>query len=368
MKKSILLPFFISLSLIACSNEKSTVEKIVNKDSEEIIASSPIEQDNDLEQIKTSLMHNEFLVPLGEVPIPTNSQMTPEVLELGKILFFDPRLSGNNEVSCKTCHDPELGYGDGKATFTKIDGTQGLRNSPTVINSGFYTSLFWDGRAGSLEEQALGPIQDPGEMNQPLGELAEKLKAIEGYEELFLAAFEDGITIENVGKALAAFQRTIIINDTRYDRFLKGDIDALTSEEIRGLDLFAGKAFCITCHNGENLTDNQYYNLGLNSEDKGRYTITGDERDLGRIRTPGLYGITHTAPYMHDGSMETLEEVIEFYNRGGDGHPNTSMFMKMFMSQLNLTEAEKADLLAFLKVLGGEVPVVEKPALPGMQN
>lgn len=352
MKKLFLLMILLSVSLIACSSANSQ-EKLVEK--------------VDLDDVIDMLLSNELLVPLGEVPIPEDNTMTPAVLELGKVLFFDHRLSGNNEVSCQTCHDPELGYGDGQATFTKIDGTLGLRNSPTVINSGFYTTLFWDGRAKSLEEQALGPIQDPGEMNQPLDELVDKLKLIDGYEELFLAAFDDGITLENIAKALAAFQRLIVVNETPYDRFLKGDRNALTSEEIRGLDLFAGKAFCITCHNGENLSDNEYYNVGIDSDDEGRFAVTGDDRDLGRIRTPGLYGITHTAPYMRDGSLETLEEVIEFYNRGGDNHQNKSIFMTMFMSELHLTAEEKSDLLAFLKVLGGEPPIITKPELPGLK-
>ncbi|MFN7249427.1 MAG: cytochrome c peroxidase [Anaerobacillus sp.] len=364
MKKILLLTCLLSISLVACSSANSQERSEADNKIKDLAVS---EQNGDLDEMIESLLNNELLVPIGEVPIPLDNPMTTEVLELGKILFFDPRLSGNNEVSCQTCHDPELGYGDGKATFTKIDGTEGLRNSPTVINSGFYTRLFWDGRAESLEAQALGPIQDPGEMNQPLDELVDKLHAIEGYEELFLAAFEDGITIENVGKALAAFQRLIVVNDTRYDQFLKGDRHALSNEEIRGLDLFAGKAFCITCHHGENLTDNEFYNLGINSDDIGRFAVTEEDRDLGRIRTPGLYGITHTAPYMRDGSIETLEEVIEFYNRGGDSHPNKSIFMTMFMSELNLTADEKADLLAFLKVLGGEPPIIEKPTLPGMK-
>ncbi|QOY36550.1 cytochrome-c peroxidase [Anaerobacillus isosaccharinicus] len=352
MKRLLAVLILLSISLLGCSSANSQ-EKLVEND--------------DLDEVIDMLLSNELLVPLGEVPIPEGTPMTPEVLELGKLLFFDHRLSGNNEVSCQTCHDSELGYGDGQATFTKIDGALGLRNSPTVINSGFYTTLFWDGRAESLEEQALGPIQDPGEMNQPLDKLVDKLKLIDGYEELFLAAFDDGITIENIAKALAAFQRLIVVNETPYDRFLKGDRNALTSEEIRGLDLFAGKAFCITCHNGENLSDNEYYNLGIDSDDEGRFAVTGDDRDLGRIRTPGLYGITHTAPYMRDGSLETLEEVIEFYNRGGDNHPNKSIFMTMFMSELQLTAEEKSDLLAFLKVLGGEPPNITKPELPGLK-
>ncbi|OIJ12333.1 hypothetical protein BKP35_10845 [Anaerobacillus arseniciselenatis] len=349
----------VSISLAACSTNQA------------LQASEPepksVGETNENEHDQSFVRTIDGLVPLGDVPIPEDNPMTAEVLELGQMLFFDPRLSGNDQVSCATCHDPELGYGDGRATFETYTGEDGPRNSQTIINSAYYTSFFWDGRAATLEEQALGPIQDPHEMNLPLDELIEKLKGIEGYEALFLAAFEDGITEENVGKALAAFQRQIVVKDTRYDQFLQGDKEALNSQEIRGLELFSGDAFCITCHNGENLSDNEFYNIGLNSDDEGRYAVTGDEDDLGRFRTPSLYGITHTAPYMHNGSIETLEEVIEFYNRGGDGHPNTSIFMNMFMSNINLTEEEKADLLAFLKVLGGEPPIFTEPDLPGSE-
>ncbi|MCD8511935.1 MAG: c-type cytochrome [Bacillus sp. (in: Bacteria)] len=319
------------------------------------------DEEEDLTEVVEKLLSNDKLVPLGEIPVPENNPMTEEVLHLGQVLYFDPRLSGNDEVSCMSCHIPELGYGDGRATFEMFGGGDGPRNSPTVINSGFYTSNFWDGRAGSLEEQALGPIQDPNEMNMSLDELIPKLQGIEGYEDLFHAAGFQSITAEAIGKALAAFQRQVVVKDTPYDSFLKGETDALTNQEIRGLDLFAGKAGCINCHNGENLSDNNFYNVGLDTDDEGRFAVTGDETDLGAIRTPGLYGITHTWPYMSDGSIQTLEEVIEFYNRGGDGHPNTDVLI----FELNLTEEEKADLLAFLKVLGGEPPMFSKPELPG---
>lgn len=200
-------------------------------------------------------------------------------------------------------------------------------------------------------------------MNQPLDELIVKLKGIDGYEELFInAGFEDGITAVNIGKAIAAFERLVVVKDTPYDRFLQGDRDALTAEEIRGLDLFTSKASCITCHQGENLSDNLFHNIGIESDDKGRAAVTGNDSDLGAIRTPGLYGLTHTAPYMRDGSIATLEDVVEYYNRGGDNHPNKSGLI----NPLNLTDAEKADLVAFLRALGGQPPIFTKPELPGM--
>lgn len=311
---------------------------------------------------KTDITVSSLLVPIGDVPVPEDNPMTEDVIELGKVLYFDHRLSGDNKQSCATCHIPGAGYGDNRETFVGHEGFEGPRNSPTVINSGYYTSNFWDGRASSLEEQALGPIGSEVEMNQPLDELVDKLKAVEGYEELFQKAFGEPMSLDTIAKAIAAFERTIVVRDTPYDRFLEGDKDALSAQEIRGLDLFQGKAACVTCHQGENLSDNKFHNIGLQGDD-GRMAISGDAADEGAFRTPGLYGITHTAPYMHDGRFATLEEVVDYYNHGGDeSTPNKSPFI----FELNLTDEEKADLVAFLKVLGGEPPIVTPPSLPGM--
>lgn len=365
MKKPVLflmLSGLVSIYLFGCSKE-TTIP---------VPANLPVSQEEEAESgeainpeaLLAALKNHVPIEPIGEIPIPEDNPTTEKKVELGQSLFFDPRLSGNNKVSCATCHDPNLGYGDGKPTFEAYNGGHGKRNSPTVINSGYYTTNFWDGRAATLEEQALGPIENPNEMNQKVDELVEELKAIEGYEELFKEVFADGITEQNIAKALAAFERLIVVKDTPYDQFLQGKTDALTQQELRGLDLFTGKAFCVTCHNGPNLSDNSFYNVGLNTEDEGRFAITGDDRDLGRIRTPGLYGITHTAPYMHNGSIATLEEVIEYYDRGGDNHPNKSFFMQQFMKPIGLSDQEKEELLAFLKVLGGEPPIFTKPELP----
>src|SRR5690625_2843112 len=299
--------------------------------------------------------------PLGDVSIPEDNPMTEEAIELGKMLFFDPRLSGDDASSCATCHVPALGWSDGLPLFNTFDDEDGPRRTPTIINSAYYTSYFWDGRADTLEEQALGPIESPIEMNQDLDELPEELKEVDGYVEMFEETFGEEITIENIAKALAAFQRTIVIDDTPFDRFLEGDYDAMTEQEIHGMELFANDAQCITCHNGPNLTDNNYYNVGLNSDDEGRMEVTGNVRDDGAFRTSGLYGIAHHAPYMHDGSLETLEDVINFYDRGGDNHPNKSPKM----NELNLSDEEKDALLAFLMSLSGEnSPQVEVPEIP----
>ncbi|WNF35803.1 cytochrome c peroxidase [Bacillaceae bacterium IKA-2] len=370
MKKSLLsslLVFILSLGLVACSSNTATEPNEPEKPTETPEVDT-VGEVNELDVVIDKLLSNNALVPLGDIPIPEGSSMASEKLELGQILYFDHRLSGNDERSCMTCHVPEVGYGDGRATFETFDGGDGPRNSPTIINSGYYTTNFWDGRAASLEEQALGPIEDPGEMNMPLEVLIPKLKAIDGYEALFLAAgFEDGITAENIGKALASFQRQIVIKDTPYDKFLQGDRDALSDAEVRGLDLFAGKAACINCHQGENLSDNQFHNIGIertdNPKKEGRMAVTGSASDDGSYRTTGLYGLTHTAPYMIDGSIRTLEEVIDYYDRGGDNHANKSALI----GELDLSDTEKADLLAFLQVLGGEPPMFSKPSLPGIE-
>ncbi|MCL6573717.1 MAG: cytochrome-c peroxidase, partial [Bacillus sp. (in: Bacteria)] len=246
----------VTIGLLGCSS-KDIVPAPTKQATDE--PSENVTKDIDPEVLLTRLLKQSSLEPLGDIPIPTDNPMRPEVIELGQTLFFDPRLSGNNDVSCATCHDPNLGYGDDRSTLKKIDGTAGERNSPTIINSGYYTTYFWDGRAASLEEQALGPIENPNEMNQTLKELILELKEIKGYEESFNAAFEEGITEQNIGKALAAFERLIVVKGTGYDRFLEGDKSALTQPELRGLDLFTDKAMCVTCHNGANLTDNNYY-------------------------------------------------------------------------------------------------------------
>src|SRR5699024_720365 len=302
--------------------------------------------------------------PLGDVAIPEDNPMTEETIELGRTLFFDPRLSGHDKLSCATCHLPDLGFSDGVPLFSGFEGAEGPRRTPTIINTGYYTSFLWDGRADTLEEQSLGPISSPIEMNMDLDELAGKLSDVDGYPEMFAEAFGEDITIDNIAKALAAYERTIVIEDTPFDQFLEGDYDALTEQEIEGMELFAGDAQCITCHNGPNLTDNEFYNIGLDSDDKGRMEITEDEADDGSFRTAGLYGVAHHAPYMHDGSLETLEEVIDFYDRGGDGHPNTSGLI----DKLNLEDAEKEDLITFIKVLSADrILEVDKPELHEMQ-
>lgn len=296
--------------------------------------------------------------PIGDMPIPEDNAMTDEKIELGKKLYFDPRLSGNNKQSCASCHSPGAGYGDNLPKFIGFEGFNGPRNSPTIINAGYYSANFWDGRAANLEEQALGPIQAEGEMNSKLDQLVEELKQVPGYVEDFQKVFGEEITDKNIAKAIAAFERTITVTDTKFDRFLAGETDAMNEQEIAGAELFVGKASCISCHAGPTLSDQNYHNLGMEG-DEGRFAVTNQEDDKGKFRTSALRGIAHTAPYMHDGSLATLKDVVDYYNTGGSAHPNKDPLMK----PLNLTAEEVDALVAFMEAMSGENPKVDTPEL-----
>ncbi len=289
-------------------------------------------------------------------PIPGDNPMTPAKVELGRLLFFDPRVSVDGNVSCATCHNPVMGFTDGRATSMGVKAQTGGRSAPTVINLAYATNgVFWDGRAKSLEEQALGPIANPIEMGSTHQGTMARLNGIPGYKEQFKHVFgTDDIKIEDAAKAIAAFERTIISGNSSWDRFQKGDASALSDSARLGWELFQKKAECIGCHAGFNLTDNGYHNIGVGLDkpepDLGRYVVTKAEEDRGRFKTPTLREIIYTGPYMHDGSEKTLEDVVEFYNKGGNKNPQLDEKIK----PLNLTKEEKANLVAFLKSLNGE--------------
>jgi len=333
--------------LTGCSGEKEATAPEAAKENK-TAAADPLD-----EKLRKSFQ------PLGEMPVPADNEMSEAKVELGKQLFFDPRLSGHNKSSCATCHAPGQGWGDGLAKFATFTNGEGPRNSPTVINSGYYTANFWDGRAKSLEEQALGPIQSDKEMNQPLDGLIAELQAVPGYVEGFKSVFGSAVTAENVAKALAAFERTVVIRDSKFDKYLAGDLNALTAQEKKGGEVFLGKGSCASCHTGPNLTDNAYHNLG-HSGDEGRYAVTKKEEDKGRFRTPGLRGLSYTKPYFHDGSAKTLEDVVEYYDKGGEAGANKDPLMK----PLGLTAEEKANLVAFLKAMDGTNPTTAAPKIP----
>ncbi len=313
--------------------------------------------------------------PLGlpPVPIPADNPPTAETIALGRKLYYDSLLSVDDTVACATCHTPEFGFTDGKQFSEGVNGQQGGRNAPTVFNTAYYTTQFWDGRAPSLEAQAEGPVQNPIEMAHTLEGVEQKLMADSGsdsnfnYRSEFERAFGPGrITYAMVGKAIASFERTVVSGDSPFDRYLfGGESDALSDSAKRGLEVFRDpeKGNCTACHTIDEtyalFTDNEFHNLGvdLDSEgglkDMGRYEVTQNEGDQGAFKTPSLRNVSQTAPYMHDGSLKTLQDVVDFYVGGGSSNPWLDEEMKALDF---LTFPERADLLAFLESLTGEMP------------
>ncbi len=299
------------------------------------------------------------------VPTPPTNLNYEQKVALGKQLYFDGRLSKNGAISCAFCHNPGTGFADARQFSIGAFGTAGGRQSPTVYNTGFNTFQFWDGRAGSLEEQAIGPIHNPVEMAETHHTVVPKISKIPGYQKQFQLIFGGGASLQHIAEAIAAFERTIVSQNSSFYKYVMGQKDAMTQSAVHGMDLFKGKARCILCHNGPNFTDNGFHNLGvpqegLLKEDWGRFEVTRLERDKGAFKTPTLRSITETAPYMHDGVFKTLEEVIEFLDKGGGANPHLSQLVR----PLNLSADEKHDLIEFLKALTGEPIKIVPPKLP----
>lgn len=308
---------------------------------------------------------NDIRVPLGLLPIqwPEDNPYTREKAELGKLLYFDRRLSADGSVSCAMCHHPKFAFTDGLPVSTGIKGQKGGRSAPTVINRAYSLAQFWDGRAATLEAQAVGPMANPIEMGNTHDALVTNLKKIPGYRDQFARVFGTGdFTIDHIAKAIATFERTVLSGNSPYDRYKAGNKKAMSVDQIQGMQLYFGKAKCDQCHEGINFTANAYHNLGVGTDkpnpDEGRYIVTKDPRDWGAFKTPTLREIANTGPYMHDGSLKTLDEVVEYYNKGGIPNKNLDERMK----KLNLTDREKTDLVAFLKALSGEGWMMEEPA------
>ena len=299
-----------------------------------------------------------------EVPAPASNPTTDAKVELGRLLFFDSRLSGDNLLSCASCHIPEKGFADGLARSPGKDGKLLARNTPSVLNTAFLSSLFWDGRVASLEEQALAPLSSPDEMHQGIDELVRELARVDEYAERFETAFGIGPSRETIGQALAAFQRTLVSRNSPLDRYLAGEKDALSKQARRGLELFTGEAGCIRCHHGPLLSDGKFYRLGVGgTRDRGRGAVTEKRDDDYKFRTPPLRDVAQTAPYMHDGSLATLFDVVEFYLRtapqnGPDGLPLD------IEPQLDVSFSDIDALVAFLRSLNGEPRTVERPMVP----
>ena len=296
------------------------------------------------------------------IPFPKDNPYTAAKAALGKKLYFDTRLSKANLLSCAACHNPGYGWGDGQPTGVGHLMNRLGRRSPTIINAAYAQVLMWDGRAATLEEQALGPIQADVEMALPLSELVKRLNAIPEYKPLFEAAFPgEKIEGSTIARAIATYERTIVSGRAPFDAWIEGDEKAISEGAKRGFQLFNTKAQCNTCHSGWNFTDDSFHDIGLKSEDIGRGKfLEGIPKAMHAFKTPGLREITRRAPYMHDGSIETLEEVVEHYDRGGIARESRSDFIV----PLGLSANEKADLVAFLRTLTSDVDPTTVPVLP----
>ena len=297
--------------------------------------------------------------------IPADNPLTTAKVNLGKMLYFDPRLSADGAISCATCHNPNFGFSNGVPFSPGFKGQFGDRNSPTCLNRLYSTLQFWDGRAKSLEEQALGPVQNPVEMANSLPAMISSLQRIQSYKPLFRDAFgNEEITAEHVAQAIASFERTLLSGNSAFDRFQAGDDQAISASAKRGFAVFMSKGNCSQCHALPNFTDEQFHNLGVGMDkpnpDLGRYKVTKNEADKGAFKTPTLREIALTAPFFHDGSAKTLGEVVEIYDRGGTRNPHLDAKIK----PLRLTKRESKDLVEFMQTLTGEPPKVEVPPLP----
>ena len=309
----------------------------------------------------------ETKVPLGlpPLPVPKDNPMTPEKIELGKMLYFDTRLSRDGKISCATCHDPIMAWAEHEPTSEGIGGQFGERNSPTILNSAYAPSQFWDGRAATLEEQALGPIENPIEMGHQLDAMIQDLSAIDQYNEQFKNVFGTPITKDGVAKAIAAFERTVLSGNSPYDRFMAGDTGALSEAQKRGLQVFDDN--CATCHTPPLFSNYRFYNAGVGMHkeklDEGRKAVTKKQRDLGKFRVPALREVANTSPYFHDGSGATLDDAVALMADGGKDNPRLSTQMKV-VREAELTAQDHKDLVEFLQSLSGEYPVVQPPKLP----
>jgi len=308
-------------------------------------------------------------VPLGldlYMPVPGANPLTTAKATLGRRLFFDTILSNDGTLSCAGCHDPERAFTDGKAVAEGAGGRRGTRNAPTLVNRGYGEAFFLDGRAASLEEQVLQPLQGANELATRVDTAVERLQADGDYRQAFQRVFGRAPDRDALAAALASYVRTIVSGNAPVDRYGFGDLDALSALEREGLRVFHDRGQCSACHGGPNFSDEQFHNTGVawrpagGSEDSGplaeprdpgRFVVTRDPADLGAFKTPTLREVARTAPYMHDGSLATLEDVVDFYSEGGQANP----YQDRRIQPLHLGNREKAALVAFLRALSGEI-------------
>lgn len=300
------------------------------------------------------------------------------IIALGKTLFFDPRLSGSNQISCSSCHASDLNWTDGREVAIGHDHAAGRRNTPTLENIWAFKKLFWDGRSEGLEDQAANPISNPIEMHQDLKKLPSKLKQIKGYQPLFSAAFGDKkVTEERILSALATYQRTIVSRKADFDYFLEGNKKRMSDQQILGLHLFRTKARCVNCHNGPLFTDGDFHNLGLTYygrkyEDLGLYNISKKPEDVGKFRTPGLRNVMRTGPWFHNGLFDNMEGVMNMYNAGmphqkrRPGQENDPLYPKndKLLRGLMLSKMERDAIISFMEAISGASWKERSPELP----
>lgn len=315
---------------------------------------------------------------LPSSPINLNDDSVRKIVELGKTLFFDPRLSGSNKISCSTCHSPNLNWTDGLKVSVGHKKAENTRNSPSIENVWFYKKLFWDGRANSLEEQAQFPLTSEIEMHQDMKVLPKKLYKIKGYQKLFTNTFgSDKITSELIFKSLAVFQKTVLSTKTPFDLFLEGDKNILTNQQLEGLHLFRTKARCMNCHYGPLFTDNEFHNLGLANygkvnQDLGLYLATKNPKDSGKFKTPGLRNVMQTGPWFHDGSVKSMDSLMTLYNMGMLVPSYTLAQLEdpllpkndKLLRGIMLSKREISALVSFLDALSSKPMDIQIPKLP----
>ncbi|AKH93521.1 cytochrome-c peroxidase [Elizabethkingia anophelis] len=316
--------------------------------------------------------------PLADMQYPADNPYSEDKMELGKTLFFDPRLSKSGQIACASCHNPELGWADGNRVSFGHDRQNGTRNAPTLLNIGFAKTFFWDGRSATLEEQVKAPIENPVEMNLHMSLATKKIRKIKGYKSYFEKAFgTTEITEDRIAKAIATFERSLISPPSRFDKFVSGKRNALTDAEVKGLHLFRTKANCINCHNTPYFSDQKFHNLGLTYygrkyEDLGRYLVTLKNEDVGKFKTPTLREVSENKPYMHNGLFPELANIVMMYNAGmgreaprGDQVNDPKFPHKSEMiEKLNMTDEEVFDVVAFLKTLNSYKYKMRAPELP----
>lgn len=308
------------------------------------------------------ILQADYQRPAG-IPFPEDNPFSEAKARLGQTLYFDPRLSRSNTQSCASCHNPSFAWGDGLAVGVGDRMVELGRRSPTILNAAWSEALMWDGRFETLEEQALGPIEAGVEMNMPLDQLIRKLAGIREYADLFAAAFDGDpeISGDRIAMAIATYERTVVSGEAAFDRWVKGDEDAISASAERGFRLFNEKARCAACHAGWRFTDDSFHDIGLADGDLGRGgELPGIVKMKHAFKTPGLRNIDRRGPYMHDGSISSLELVVEHYDEGGIQRPSLSEEMK----PLGLTVSEKRDLVVFMRTLtsnDGPVKFVQLP-------